>query len=279
MKLLITGGSGLLGTSIVPVLREDFDCVVYDIDDWDITSENTGKEMFDLHRPDVLINLAAMTDVDGCEEDAALAEMANAEGPSVLAALCFAYHVKLIHISTDYVFDGKKDSPYREDDEPNPQSVYGRTKLAGERRILEGAINAAIIRTEWLYGHSGTSFVDKVTKIGRTEGRLKVVSDQRGSPTYARDLAMPLAAVIKKNLTGIYHVSNSGSCTWYDLAKAIFSILRMDVEVSPISSIELGRKAKRPANSVFDLAKLYRDTGIEMRNWMDVLKDYLAEAP
>ena len=279
MKLLIAGGKGLLGTSIAPVLRENFDCALYDIDEWDITSENTGKEMFDLHRPDVLVNLAAMTDVDGCEDNAALAEEANAGGPAVLAALCLAYHAKLIHISTDYVFDGRKDSPYREDDEPNPQSVYGRTKLAGERRILDKDINAAIIRTEWLYGHSGTSFIDKVTKIGRAEGRLKVVNDQYGSPTYARDLAMPLAAVIRKNLTGIYHVSNSGSCTWYDLAKAIFSIRRMDVEVSPISSTELGRKAKRPAYSVFDLAKLRRDTGIEMRGWTDALKDYLAEAP
>lgn len=279
MKLLIAGGKGLLGTSIVPVLRKNFDCAVYDIDEWDITSENTGKEMFDLHRPDVLINLAAMTDVDGCEDDVALAETANAEGPAVLAVLCLAYHAKLIHISTDYVFDGQKDSPYREDDEPNPQSTYGRTKLAGERRILERDINAAIIRTEWLYGHSGLSFIDKVTKIGRAEGRLRVVNDQRGSPTYARDLAMPLTAVIRKDLTGIYHASNSGSCTWYDLAKAIFSIRRMDVEVSPISSAELGRKAKRPAYSVFDLAKLRRDTGIEMRGWMDALKDYLAEAP
>jgi dTDP-4-dehydrorhamnose reductase len=279
MKLLIAGGKGLLGTSVVPVLREHFDCAVYDIDAWDITSENTGKEMFDLHRPDVLVNLAAMTDVDGCEDNAALAETVNVTGPAVLAALCLAYHVKLIHISTDYVFDGRKDSPYREDDEPNPQSVYGSTKLAGERKILDRDINAAIIRTEWLYGNSGLSFIDKVTKVGRAEGRLKVVNDQHGSPTYARDLAMPLAAVISKNLTGIYHVSNSGSCTWYDLAKAVFSIRRIDVEVSPISSAALGRKAKRPAYSVFDLTKFRRDTGIEMRGWMDALKDYLAEAP
>ncbi len=279
MKVLVTGGKGLLGTCIAPVLGEHFDCAVCDIDEWDITSENAGKKMLDLHRPDVLINLAAMTDVDGCEDDPELAGRVNGAGPAVLAGLCSTRRVKLIHISTDYVFDGRKDSPYREDDEPCPQSVYGRTKLAGERRILESDVDAAIVRAEWLYGHSGSSFVEKVTKIGLSEGRLSVVNDQRGSPTYAKDLAMPIAAVIRKNLTGIYHVSNSGWCTWYDLAKAIFSIRGMDVEVFPISSKELGRKAKRPANSVFDLTKLRRDTGIEMRGWMDALKDYLSEAP
>lgn len=279
MKVLVTGGKGLLGTCIAPVLGEHFDCTVCDIDEWDITSENAGKKMLDLHRPDVLINLAAMTDVDGCEDDPELAGRVNGAGPAVLAGLCSTRRVKLIHISTDYVFDGRKDSPYREDDEPCPQSVYGRTKLAGERRILESDVDAAIVRAEWLYGHSGSSFVEKVTKIGLSEGRLSVVNDQRGSPTYAKDLAMPIAAVIRKNLTGIYHVSNSGWCTWYDLAKAIFSIRGMDVEVFPISSKELGRKAKRPANSVFDLTKLRRDTGIEMRGWMDALKDYLSEAP
>ncbi len=279
MKVLVAGGKGLLGTGITPLLQAHFDCAVSDIDEWDITSEAAGKRMFDLHHPDVLINLAAMTDVDGCEDRADLAMKANAEGPEVLAGLCSAFSVKLIHISTDYVFDGEKCSPYREDDEPNPQSVYGRTKLAGERRILERNIDCAIIRTEWLYGHSGTSFVDKVTAIAAAEGRLSVVNDQRGSPTYARDLALPVVAAINKGLTGIYHVSNSGSCTWHDFAKAIFSVLRMNVEVIPISSADLGRKAKRPAHSVFDLTKLRRDTGIEMRNWMDALNDYLADAP
>ncbi len=169
---------------------------------------------------------------------------------------------------------------YREDDEPNPESVYGRTKLAGERRILERNTDSAIIRTEWLYGPSGTSFVDKIIKTrGGSRARAAWSTTRRGSPTYARDLALPVIAVIDKGLTGIYHVSNSGSCTWYDFAKAIFSILRMNVEVIPISSADLGRKARRPAYSVFDLSKLRRDTGIQMRNWMDALNDYLANAP
>lgn len=279
MKVLVTGGSGLLGTSIVPVLREHYDCAAYDIDEWDITSETAGKKMFGLHRPDVLVNLAALTDVDGCEDRTELAERSNAEGPAVLAGLCAASRARLVHISTDYVFDGEKCSPYREDDEPHPQSVYGRTKLAGERKILERNTASAIMRTEWLYGRSGSSFVDKVVAIAKAQGHARVVNDQRGSPTYARDLALPVIAVIDKGLTGIYHMSNSGSCTWYDFAKAIFSILGMNVEVVPISSADLGRKAKRPSYSVFDLSKLRRDTGIEMRDWKDALNDYLANTP
>ncbi len=279
MKVLITGSKGLLGEGIIPSLCARFDCKVYDIDEWDITSETAGKRMFDLHDPDVLLNLAAMTDVDGCEDNEAFAERSNAEGPAVLASLCGASDVKLIHISTDYVFDGEKYSPYREDDEPRPRSVYGRTKLAGERNILQRNINAAIIRTQWLYGHSGSSFIDKVSAIATAQGCVRVVNDQQGSPTYAKDLALPVAAIINNDLSGIYHVSNSGSCTWYDLAKAVFSLLRMTVEVIPISSAELGRKAKRPSYSVFDLTKLYRDTGLEMRNWRDALEDYLARAP
>jgi len=232
--------------------------------------------MFVLHRPDVLLNLAAMTDVDGCEENTALAERSNVEGPAVLAGLCEAFHVRLIHISTDYVFDGTKRLPYREDDEPNPRSAYGRTKLAGEKKILDRNIDWVIIRTEWLYGHSGSSFVDKVIAIAQSQGFARVVNDQRGSPTYARDLALPVSAIIEKGLTGIYHISNSGSCTWYDFAKAIFFTLRMDIDVSPISSADLGRKAERPSYSVFDLTKLSRDTGIAMRNWQEALTDYLS---
>ncbi len=278
MKVLIAGAKGLLGKSILPIISRHFDCFPYDIDEWDITSASAGKKMFDLHHPDVLLNLAAMTDVDGCEDNIAAAEKANAEGPAVLAGLCEAAGVKLVHISTDYVFDGRKNAPYREDDEPNPQSVYGLTKLAGERKIFEHGINSVIIRTEWLYGHGGTSFVEKVIKLG-SGGHVRVVNDQTGSPTYARDLAVPVVAAIERDLTGIYHVSNSGSCTWYDFAKAIFSIRRMNVDVAAISSLELGRKARRPDYSVFDLTKLRRDAGIEMRNWIDALNEYLADGP
>jgi dTDP-4-dehydrorhamnose reductase len=276
MKILVSGGRGLLATNILPSLSGQFDLAVYDIDEWDITSASAGKKMMDLHRPDVVLNLAAITDVDGCEDKADLAQKVNAEGAGIVAGLCAAAGARLIHISTDYVFDGEKESPWREDDEPGPASVYGRTKLAGEKMIFERFAGATVVRTQWLYGKGGTSFVEKIVKLASEQGAVRVVNDQRGSPTYAKDLAAPIIAIIAGGLTGIYHVSNSGSCTWFEFARAIFSIRKMDVEAIPISSRELARKAKRPQYSVFDLAKFQRDTGIGMRHWMEALREYLA---
>lgn len=276
MKVLISGGRGLLARNILPLLGERFELAVYDIDEWDITSASAGKELMNLHRPDVVLNLAAMTDVDGCEDRADVARKVNADGAGTVAGLCADAGARLVHVSTDYVFDGTKGSPYQEDDEPGPASVYGRTKLTGERMVIERLADAAIVRTQWLYGKGGTSFVDKIRKLAREQGSVRVVDDQRGSPTYALDLAAPIISIIGKGLTGIYHVSNSGSCTWFEFARAIFSIGNMNVETIPISSRELGRKAARPACSVFDLTKFERATGIGMRNWMDALREYLA---
>lgn len=276
MKILVSGGRGLLATNILPLLGERFDLAVYDIDEWDITSDAAGEKLMGLHHPDVVLNLAAMTDVDGCEDKADLAQRVNAEGAGVVAGLCAASGVRLVHLSTDYVFDGRKGSPYREEDETGPASVYGHTKLAGERMVFQRLAGAAVVRTQWLYGKGGTSFVDKIMKLAGQQGSLRVVDDQKGSPTYARDLAAPIIAIIERGLTGIYHVSNSGSCSWFDFAGAIFAIRGMDVQISPISSHELGRKAKRPSYSVFDLTKVQHDTGIGMRHWMEALKEYLA---
>jgi len=275
MKVLISGGKGLLAGNILPFLGERFDLAVYDIDEWDITSASRGKELMELHRPDVVLNLGAVTVVDGCEVRADLDQKVNAQGAGTVAGLCAAAAARLVHMSTDYVFDGTKGSPYREDDEPGPASVYGRTKLAGERMVFERLPGAAVVRAQWLYGKGGKSFVDTITELGRQHGRVRVVDDQRGSPTWARDLAEPIISIIEKGLSGIYHVSNSGSCTWFEFAKAIFSILNMDIEVSPISSGELGRKAIRPAFSVFDLTKFKGATGIRMRDWTDALREYL----
>ncbi len=275
MKILVSGGRGLLATNILPLLGERFDLAVYDIDEWDITSDGAGEKLMGLHHPDVVLNLAAMTDVDGCEDKADLAQRINAEGAGVVAGLCAARGARLVHISTDYVFDGRKGSPYREEDETGPASVYGHTKLAGERMVFQRLADATVVRTQWLYGKGGTSFVDKIMKLAGQQGSLRVVDDQRGSPTYARDLAAPIIAIIERGLTGIYHVSNGGSCSWFEFAAAIFAIRGMDIQVSPISSHELGRKAKRPSYSVFDLTKVQRDTGIRMRHWMEALKEYL----
>lgn len=278
MDILITGAKGLLGTNIRPILERAHKVIALDIDEWDITDIDRGEAVLDTYRPHVLINLAAITDVDGCEAIPELAEKVNAFGPAILARLCKDRGVKLIHFSTDYIFDGKKASPYREDDIPNPLSVYGRTKLLGEGALFRVDPDAIIIRTEWLYGDGGTNFITKIIDVAKRQGRVAVVDDQLGSPTYAKDIAWPLKAIIEKGLTGIYHLSNKGACTWYGMALEVFRCLKMDVEVMPIKSETLDRKAKRPSYSVFDCTKIERATGIIMREWQEALRAYLGVA-
>jgi dTDP-4-dehydrorhamnose reductase len=276
MKALIIGGKGLLGTNIASVLDKTFDLTICDIDTWDITDRASGESHIEKYHPDVLINLAAMTDVDGCEDKRESAKRINAYGAGVVADLCKGHNVRFVHISTDYVFDGKKTIPYKENDLPNPMSVYGTTKLMGERAILEKNPSSLIIRAQWLYGKGGENFISKVINIAKQSGALRVVNDQRGSPTYAKDLAEPLIALIEKGKTGIYHLANSGSCTWFEFAGEIFRLLAIDTAIIPISSDELERKAKRPSYSVFDMWKFQKDTGLKMRPWQEALGEYLA---
>jgi dTDP-4-dehydrorhamnose reductase len=276
MKALIVGGKGLVGTNIAPVLDKKFDLTLCDIDTWDITDKTSGESCLDRYRPDVVINLAAITDVDGCEDKRELAEKVNSYGAGIVAALCRERAVRFVHFSTDYVFDGTKKTPYKENDPPSPISTYGVTKLMGEKEALEKNPSSLIIRTQWLYGQGGENFITKVVAIAKRNGVLRVVDDQRGSPTYARDLAEPIAALIEKGKTGIYHITNGGSCTWFESAREIFTMLKIDTAITPISSAELERKAKRPPYSVFDMLKFQKDTGLKMRPWQAALKEYLA---
>lgn len=275
-RVILVGGKGLLGSNIAPVLEKTFDLSICDLDTWDITDKISGENHIDEYRPDILINLAAITDVDGCEEKKELAERVNVYGAGILADLCRERNIRFVHISTDYVFDGKKTIPYKEDDLPNPMSVYGTTKLMGERAVLERNPSSLIIRAQWLYGKGGENFITKVVKIARQTGALRVVNDQKGSPTYAKDLAEPLVCLMEKGKTGIYHLANSGSCTWFDFAGEIFRLLKIDVAITPISSDELERKAKRPLYSVFDMWKFQKDTGMKMRPWQEALREYIA---
>lgn len=276
MKILTTGSHGLLGTNILPVLERSFTVIPYDIEEWDITDRDAGERTIRDIRPDVILNLAAYTNVDECEDCLSLADRVNAEAPGIMAKLCSDHNIKFVHISTDYVFDGEKETPYREDDETNPTSVYGLSKLSGEKKVLANCPDAIIIRTQWLYGHGGINFITKITKIAREQGVAEVVNDQRGCPTYAKDIADPILLLIEKNRSGIYHVANAGSCTWFDFAREIFSCLHIDVVLKPITSEQLNRKANRPRNSVFDCSRLFRDTGHRMRTWQDALHDYLS---
>jgi dTDP-4-dehydrorhamnose reductase len=279
MKVLVAGSHGLLGSNILPVFDRYFTVIALDIEDWDITDKAMGEDTIRKHKPDVVVNLAAMTNVDQCEDHRDLAFGINAQGAGVVAEICDARNVGLVHISTDYVFDGEKASPYGEDDGTNPLSVYGLSKLAGEQNVLAKHRAPLIVRTQWLYGKGGESFVTKVVRFAREKGQVDVVDDQTGCPTYARDMAEPLMALIEQGRSGIYHMANSGSCTWFALAREIFLCLGMDVAVRPISSQQLNRKAPRPTYSAFDCSKLRRDTGMAMRPWQDALREYLRWSP
>jgi dTDP-4-dehydrorhamnose reductase len=275
MRILVTGSDGLVGTNIIPLLEREFEVIPAFERDWDICDRTKGQEMLSQVSPQVLLNLAAVTNVDGCEDHPDIAYRVNGEGPAVLADICREHKVKLVHLSTDYVFDGTKGTPYTEDDAPNPLSVYGASKLAGERAIMAGDAANLIVRTEWIYGKGGNNFIEKVTKIAREQGSVTVVDDQTGTPTYARDLALPLARLVEHGASGIYHVTNGGYCTWFDFAREIFSLLRLDVVCTPTDSRQLARKANRPAWSVLDCTKLEAKTGHHMRDWREALEQYL----
>ena len=236
MKILVTGSNGLIGTNILPVLAKEFEIIPTTEDQWDILNRDLGEEIVRTHKPDILINLAAITNVDGCEDNVELAHRVNVDGAGLLAGICREQRIKLLHFSTDYVFDGTSTRPYTEEDPPNPLSVYGRSKLLGERKVLETHPSSVVIRTEWIYGSGGENFITKVTKIAREKGRVEVVDDQTGAPTYAQDLAEPVKALTASNKSGIYHVTNAGACTWFQFAKEIFSILHIDVPCLPVSS-------------------------------------------
>lgn len=277
MKILIVGARGLLGKNIVPGLEDRAAVVPLDIEEWDITDHEAGISVLETHKPDVVVNLAAATDVDNCEncEDSAL--KVNGEGPGIVARICADRHIPLVHFSTDYVFDGTKATAYTEEDPPHPVSVYGRTKLLGEQLVLENHPSAIIIRIQWLYGKDGTHFITKILSRAREYGAVDVVNDQRGSPTYGKHIALPLFSLIEQGATGIYHVTNSGSCTWFDFARELFRQMALDVEVRPTTQTLFARPAPRPANSVFDCGKLERTTGITMKPWQEALSEYLRD--
>jgi dTDP-4-dehydrorhamnose reductase len=275
MKIIILGGKGLVGKNILPHFSACHEIIAVDIEEWDIADIEKGEEFLRQYAPDAVINLAAVTNVDGCEDNVELAHKVNGEAPGFIAEICKKYHAKFVHLSTDYIFNGKKNTPYIEEDTPDPQSVYGISKLSGEKNIMRKNPSSLIIRAQWIYGDGGENFITKIKKIAEEKGIVEVVDDQRGAPTYAKDLALPLKTLIENGNSGIYHIANSGSCTWFEFAKEVFSQLKMKIEVKPITSATLNRKAVRPLYSVYDCSKLQKDTGIIMRSWQAALKEYL----
>ena len=270
--MLVIGSKGMLGQELMGVLEGDVRGV--DIDEIDITSLESVRRVVLTVKPRVIINAAAYTDVDGCESNPDIAIEVNGEGVAYLAMAAAEVGAKLVQISTDYVFDGTKGTPYEEDDPTSPLSVYGSSKKAGELNV-KIAPEWLIVRTQWLYGLHGKNFVETMLRMGSEKKELSVVDDQIGSPTWTMDLCRSIKALLGKGCNGIYHATNSGSCSWNEFAKAIFAEAGMQVEVNPMTTEQLGRPAPRPLYSVLSNARLINDTGWQPQQWRDALREYL----
>ena len=281
--ILVIGAKGMLGIDLMGVLLSSLpndEVFGWDIEDIDIQKEEDTVFKIEKLRPHIVINIAAYTDVDGCESNGEKAFAVNAEGAKHVALAALRCRAKMVYLSTDYIFDGNKREPYLESDPPHPLNVYGRSKLGGERYVQEWVKDALIIRTQWLYGRHGKNFVTSILQQAREKRVLSIVNDQIGSPTYTADLAKAISVLIQFDARGIFHVANSDLCTWYTFGQAILKLSGMvRVRVIPISSKESGRPAVRPSYSVLNCQKLKKETGLALRPWSEALKDYLAAYP
>lgn len=281
MKTIIFGAKGQLGSDLADVLR-GAETIALDYDEVDISNSNSVSRTFEKYKPDAAINVAAMTDVPGCERDDVKAFMVNGLGPKFIAENCLKSNAFLLHISTDYVFDGKKNSPYIEDDPPNPLNVYGISKLAGEYYIRALMERYFIVRTSGLYGlhkciGKGGNFVDSMLRLSKEQKEIKVIDDEILTPTYTLDLANQIKDLIKTNSYGIYHITNEGFCSWYEFAEEIFRFLDIKVNLVKISHSEFPSIVKRPRYSVLENKRL-KLLGInKMRDWKDALHSYLIQ--
>ncbi len=276
MRILVTGNRGMLGTELMQVFGSSGELSGVDVDELDITDTERCSSLISDLAPDVIVNAAALTAVDFCESHADEAFRVNADGAGNLAAA--AGGARLGHYSTDYVFDGHKPQPYTEHDHPAPRSVYGRSKLRGEELIRERCMNHLILRTAWLFGRHGNNFIRTILAAARAGRPLRVVNDQRGSPTYARDLAARTATMIETGCRGIFHVTNSGACTWYELAARVVEWSAVPgVSVTPVTTEEFPRLAPRPANSVLASVRLAEVGLTPMRPWQEAVQEYLRE--
>lgn len=277
---LVTGASGMLGRDLCRALTQaGIHFIEMDVEGIDISSLSSVLEVFKTVKPGIVINVAAITDVDGCESTEELAFKVNAVGPENLAKAAKDFRSFLVHISTDYVFDGTKTEPYLEDDATNPIGVYGKSKLEGEIRIQKILPkNHCIIRTQWLYGAHGKNFVDTIIRAGAGNKILRIVNDQRGAPTYTVDLSDAIVKLCRLKATGNFHITNSGSTTWSNFAAKILKLSGLNkVQIQEISTQDLGRPAPRPLYSVLDTSKFERLTGTRLRHWEDALEEYLSK--
>jgi len=282
INILLTGGNGQLATCIKDLENkyDDLNFIYTDYLELDICDLDKVKAFFETNKQiDYCVNCAAYTAVDKAESDIEKAFEINEIGPKNLALTCNEYGVTLIHVSTDFVFDGEKKNPYLETDATKPISVYGQSKLKGEIGIQQTIKEYFIIRTAWLYSEHGNNFVKTMLRLGKEREEISVISDQTGTPTYARDLANIILEIlrIKSKSYGIYHFSNDGVASWYDFSKAIFDYSGLAIKVIPINTEAYPTPAKRPSYSVMDKTKIKENLGVELYNWRDSLKQCLTK--
>ena len=287
MKILITGSNGMLATQVitdlqrgctelgdVPAALKDAQLLLADVDTLDITDKAAVESYMEENRPDIVINCAAYTNVDGCESNQDTAFSVNAIGSRNLAIGCENIGAKLVHVSTDYVFRGDEPTPRREYDMPWPISAYGKTKYAGEEFVRQYCKKSFIVRTAWLYGYNGKNFVKTMVWLAKEKGGAKVVNDQHGNPTNAADLSHHLLKIAASEEYGTYHCTGNGECTWYEFAAEIARLAGYEGVMSPCTSEEFPTPTKRPAYSSLDNMMLRVTVGDEMRHWKDALKAY-----
>ena len=284
--VLVTGSNGQLGNCIKEIERNNLNIIYTDYLELDICDLDKVKSFFKSHDPiDYCVNCAAYTAVDNAEKEPEKAYKINALGPKNLALTCELNNTVLIHVSTDFVFDGEKTEPYKETDLPNPLSIYGKTKWEGENFIQQICSKHIIIRTSWLYSLFGSNFVKTMLRLAETNMSLNIVNDQIGTPTNAYDLAGAILNIIDKDsclqkrgesipFYGTYHYSNEGICSWYDFAKKIFEINNIQIDLVPIPTKSYPTPAKRPLYSVLDKTKIKNTFGINIKTWEESLKKY-----
>lgn len=278
LPVVVLGAGGMLATALVDVLREQGrNWVGLGVGDLDITMREHVNTVIQDLGPGIIINTASYTDVDGAESEAQLAFEINSVGAGNVADAASQVNAAIVHISTDYVFDGSKDYPYLPNDDTNPINIYGASKLSGENLVREKTRRHMIIRTSWLFGPNGKNFVSTMLALGRTRSTLDVVDDQTGSPTYTRHLAGAVLDLMDRGVMGTYHLTNTEQCTWCIFAREIFRQSGMDVEVNPVPTEAFPRPAPRPLNSVLDCSSAYELLGRPLPSWQAALNQYLEE--
>ncbi len=275
MKAMITGANGMLAQAFIKSFPKDWELLPVDIDVLDVTDELAVQDAVQLFKPELIVNCAAFAQVDLCEQEKERAFLVNGAGPGNIADAARQIGAFLVHFSTDYVFDGSSNTPYQEEDPIHPINVYGASKWEGECQIRTRLQDHLIIRTQWLYGSGGNHFVDTVLNLAKTNRVLKMVHDQVGSPTWTEDLSKATLELIKQKVTGTYHLTNSGCCSWYEFACKIVEEAGLRVELLPCSSAEFPRAASRPLYSALSVEKAKEKIKSSLPHWEIALKQFI----